>query len=75
MGREITWSDDGESVECPECHESWGDLWDYEWGNREEIHIECPHCGVKLVLHRSFSVDYGVSPDGEKPPAVGSGGC
>jgi hypothetical protein len=57
----VTWSDDGESVMCPHCGESWADLCDYEWGSREEIHIECPHCCKSLTLHRSVSVDYGVS--------------
>jgi len=58
---EVEWGDDGDSVTCPYCGEAWGDNWDYEWGQREEIHIECPHCTKPLVLHRSVSVDYGVS--------------
>jgi uncharacterized Zn-finger protein len=60
---EVEWGDDGDSVTCPYCGESWGDNWDYEWGQREEIHMECPHCTKPLVLHRSVSVDYGVSKD------------
>jgi hypothetical protein len=64
---EVEWSDDGDTVTCPHCGESWGDNWDYEWGQREEIHIECPHCLKSLVLHRSVSVDYGVSVDTSEP--------
>lgn len=58
---EVEWSDDGESVTCPYCGESWGDNWDYEWGQRSTIDIECPYCDKSLVLHRDVSVDYGVS--------------
>jgi endogenous inhibitor of DNA gyrase (YacG/DUF329 family) len=58
---DITWSKDSEHVTCPSCRESWADLWDYDWTHREEIRIECPHCGKPLTLHRSISVDYGVS--------------
>jgi hypothetical protein len=58
---DIKWSDDGERVACPNCGEAWADLWDYEWGHRDEIRIECPHCDAPLTLHRNISVDYGVS--------------
>ena len=58
---EVEWSKDGESVTCPHCGESWADLWDYEWRSSEEKRIECPHCNTPLILHRSASVDYGVS--------------
>lgn len=54
-----------ESVTCPACGESWADLWDYEWGNREEIHTECPHCAAALVLQRDVSVRYRVVRDKE----------
>ena len=61
MSVEVDWSDDSEHVKCPHCGETWADLWDYEWGTREEIRIECPHCDKLLTLHRRISVDYGVS--------------
>lgn len=65
----VDWSRDGESVTCPTCHESWSDLWDYDWGTREEIRTECPHCGMDIVLHRDVHVRYGVSPDVRKVAA------
>jgi hypothetical protein len=58
---DVIWSDNNWSVRCPDCGESWADLGDYSWGHREEIQIECPHCGVDLVLHRRVYVDFGIS--------------
>lgn len=31
-GRTVVWSDDNETVTCPDCGETWADLWDYSWG-------------------------------------------
>ena len=50
-------TDDGESIACPWCGETWADLWDYDW-TRECIDMECPYCDKSITLCAEFSVDY-----------------
>ena len=45
-------------VLCPECEEAQGDLWDYDWGSREELVASCGECGADYILMRHVSVDY-----------------
>lgn len=49
---------DSTEATCPHCGEKWQDLWDYEWGSREDIEIDCPFCGETLVLVRVVDVQY-----------------
>ncbi len=59
--------DDGESIACPYCKESWADLWDYEWGHgRECIETECPYCAAKITLCAEYSVSYTCFPGWKK---------
>ncbi|MHA2279894.1 MAG: hypothetical protein ACXAC5_03330 [Promethearchaeota archaeon] len=50
--------DNGESIACPFCNETWSDLWDYDWGSTECLETECPHCDAHITLCANFSVDY-----------------
>lgn len=46
----MKWTDDVDGeVQCPHCHEFFGDLWDFEWKN-EIVETECPCCGGDIVL-------------------------
>jgi len=47
-----------DSIACPVCGEVRGDLWDYDWGNRGEIEVECPGCDADLYLTAEYSVTY-----------------
>jgi len=47
-----------EEVLCPECGESQGDLWDYDWGSRECLAAQCGECGADYTLMRHVSVRY-----------------
>lgn len=56
--------DDGESIACPYCDETWADLWDYDWeSNRECIEIECPYCEKHITLCANHTVDYTCYPE------------
>ncbi len=51
--------DDGDSIACPHCGETWADLWDYDWGNGQEcIETECPCCEAEITLCAEYSVSY-----------------
>ena len=45
-------------VDCPECGARQTDLWDYEWGTREELTASCGSCGADYLLSREVAVDY-----------------
>lgn len=47
-----------ERIACPWCGEMKTDLWDYNWGSREEIEVECGYCDKPFLLSRIVSVDY-----------------
>jgi hypothetical protein len=38
-------------------------LWDYNWGDREELRDDCGHCGKAICIVRRVSVSYEVLPD------------
>lgn len=61
----LDWTSD-DCVLCPECGAQHSDLWDFEWGSRETIEIECGECGTDLALHMRTSVSYAVSRVTEK---------
>lgn len=46
---------------CPHCGEPQTDLWDYDWGNREQIKTECGDCGKPVIIARDVSVAYEVT--------------
>jgi hypothetical protein len=46
---------------CPWCRAMLDDLWDFEWGSREELRSECGHCGKDIVISRIVEVDYKVT--------------
>jgi hypothetical protein len=50
--------DDGESIACPYCKETWADLWDYDWSTRECIQTGCPHCDKDITLCAHYDVSY-----------------
>jgi endogenous inhibitor of DNA gyrase (YacG/DUF329 family) len=50
-----------DTVNCPHCGESQGDLWDHDWGTREEVRTECGECGKAVTLTRT--VDYAMRKD------------
>ena len=52
---------DSDVVICPECGESQGDLWDYEFGSREELVTSCGSCGKDYVLHQRVTYDFAAS--------------
>ena len=56
-----------EYVECPECGETQGDLWDHEWGQRESLVTSCGSCGADYQLTRHVSVTYTAAPIPKKP--------
>jgi len=59
--------DDGESIACPYCGETWADLWEHDWGDIEKcIDIECPYCDKPLILCNSISVSYTCYPKGDE---------
>ena len=45
-------------VRCPECDALQRDLWDYDFGSREEMAVDCGSCGADYLLVRRVSVDY-----------------
>jgi hypothetical protein len=45
-------------VLCPECEKVQGDLWDYEWGQKESLVATCGECGADYLLTRRVSVTY-----------------
>jgi hypothetical protein len=45
-------------VACPECGKPQRDLWDHNWGSREELTVSCGTCGADFVLSRIISVEY-----------------
>ena len=47
-----------DEVSCPECGEAQGDLWDYDWGQRESLTASCWSCGKDYVLVRHVSAWY-----------------
>lgn len=49
---------DGDRLACPWCGEVRRDLWDYDWGSREEIEIECGFCDKPVILSRREDVSY-----------------
>jgi len=53
---------DDEHAVCPNCKESWGDLWDCGWHANDETEINCPYCEAKLTLKREIDVTYMVAP-------------
>jgi len=57
-----------ESVQCPVCGEAQRDLWDYDWGTREELTASCGSCNAQYTLIRHVSVSYEARPIG--PVAV-----
>ena len=64
----------GEQVACPECGEAQSDLWDYVWGQREEMVVACGSCGVDYTLVRRVSVSYEARRIEKKKVTVVSGG-
>lgn len=54
-----TWSDGAaEELPCPWCGHKIRDLWDYGWGDQEEIENECPECDKPITIAREVSVSY-----------------
>lgn len=51
-----------EAVSCPECGEENGDLWDHDWGNREELTTSCGSCGKDFLIFRHITVRYEARP-------------
>ena len=47
-----------DTVKCPTCGETNGDLWDHDWGSREELVTSCGSCGADYTLSRTVSVTY-----------------
>ncbi len=47
-----------DEILCPECNARQKDLWDHEWGSREELVTSCGTCGADYVLLRRVSVSY-----------------
>ncbi len=65
-----------EGVECPECGDLVGDLWDFDWGSREEIETVCGECGAIYILQREVRVYYQARPVTRESPNVnGSPAC
>ena len=54
-------SDNDVDDRCPWCGYRDPDLWDFEWGNREEVRAECGSCGRDIVISRHVDVSYVVS--------------
>lgn len=52
-----------DSARCPFCGKLLKDLWDYNWGDREELRDDCGHCGKAICIVRRVSVSYEVLPD------------
>lgn len=52
---------DSDMVLCPECEAAQGDLWEHEFGSREEIVTSCGECGKDYVLHLRVSHKYAAS--------------
>ncbi len=55
-----------ESIACPHCGEQNRDLWDHDWGSREEIETDCGACEEPFTLSRSVTVTYTATPKGPK---------
>ena len=47
-----------DTVKCPTCGEIQRDLWDCDWGSREELTASCGSCGADYMLSRTVSVSY-----------------
>ena len=47
-----------DTVKCPACGETQRDLWDHDWGSREELTASCGSCGADYMLIRTVSVSY-----------------
>lgn len=56
--------EEGDKLECPHgCGHRMGDLWDFDWGSREEIITECEECLKPITIHRCVTVTYSATPD------------
>ena len=53
---------DGDRIACPHCGHTMRDLWDYEWGSREIINVECGECEKSFALVMHVSVSYTAKP-------------
>lgn len=48
-------------TECPHCHESITELWEYNWGysdDTEQKEDDCEHCGKPITVTRWVNVTY-----------------
>lgn len=50
--------DSSDGIQCPHCGIMLRDLWDHDWGSREELETDCGACGEPILLSRRVSVDY-----------------
>ena len=55
---------------CPQCGGRLNDLWDYDWGERDVMYIECDHCQKPVDIHRHVSVSYSVTAGKAEPEDV-----
>ena len=61
-----------EQIECPSCHATITDLWEFGegWKDEDDIKIECDHCSASLLLTRRVSVAYPAKPREAPTPAL-----
>ena len=54
--------------ECPWCGEFIDDIWDYDWGSKSEIEVECPHCEQLICIGSRISyVIVAIEDEADKP--------
>ena len=53
-------------VMCPHCGYILRDLWDHEWGTREEVETDCGSCEKPIIIRRNVTVDYSAEKKEEK---------
>ncbi len=57
MSAKETYSD-SDGIGCPHCGHRIRELWDYSWGSRESIEIECPSCDAPILLSCQREISY-----------------
>ena len=65
----------GDAVACPLCGALQKDLWEHDFGSREELTASCGTCGADYLLGRHVTVTYAVRRPAACRGAAACNGC